>query len=386
MNKLKVIFANRKECFEKPGGDTVQMMKTKEYLETFYPVEIKICLNPQEILKNEDAKIVHIFNLETINETNDFIAAAKKTGKKVALSTINWDYSDLYFVKYLSFIGVYDCFQILYPFKNIIIKLFNFFLKTIYFDKFENYISKGMYGTKEYFQKRINAINNADLLLPNSDEEAQMLLKEYKINKDALYSKLCIVPNAIEYKKIPENKGKKYPDLNNFVLEVGRIEPTKNQMGVVKALYNNPEIQIVFIGKVQDKQYFENLKKLSQERGNVHILSYAPYEDILELYNTAVCHILPSFKETTGLVSLEALISGCQIVVASEKYCPVEYYEFDKYAFICDPYDVESVKMAVLQAFYHPKDIVLPKEYTKRFSYENVAKRTYEAYKRLGIE
>ena len=37
---MEIIFANRKDCFEKPGGDTVQMMKTKEYLEKQFDINI----------------------------------------------------------------------------------------------------------------------------------------------------------------------------------------------------------------------------------------------------------------------------------------------------------------------------------------------------------
>ena len=83
MKKLKIIFANRKDCFDKPGGDTVQMLKTKKYLEKYYPVKIEILLKPEEILSDKEAKIVHIFNLQTINETNEFINAARIGNKKV---------------------------------------------------------------------------------------------------------------------------------------------------------------------------------------------------------------------------------------------------------------------------------------------------------------
>ena len=45
---LKVIFANRKDCFDRMG-DTVQMMKTKEHLEEQYDIEVIYCTSPQEI-------------------------------------------------------------------------------------------------------------------------------------------------------------------------------------------------------------------------------------------------------------------------------------------------------------------------------------------------
>ena len=153
--KISIIFANRKDCFEKKGGDTVQMLKTKEYLEKFYPVNIKICLTPEEILQDDESKIVHIFNLETINETNAFIDAAKKKNKKIALSTIHWNFLEEYFVKYLEVCNLppINCPTLL---KKILIRIFNIFIATVpkLKKKYENYISKGMYCTKKYIQLR----------------------------------------------------------------------------------------------------------------------------------------------------------------------------------------------------------------------------------------
>ena len=74
---------------------------------------------------------------------------------------------------------------------------------------------------------------------------------------------------------------------------------------------------------------------------------------------------------------------GSQIVVSEEKFCPIKYYQFDKYGFVCNPYDVKSIRKAVLEAYNYPKDISLPEEYIKFFSYENVANMTYEIYDRI---
>ena len=45
---MEIIFANRKNCFEIRGGDTVQMEKTKEYLEKMYDdIVISYAFTPQ---------------------------------------------------------------------------------------------------------------------------------------------------------------------------------------------------------------------------------------------------------------------------------------------------------------------------------------------------
>ena len=63
-----------------------------------------------------------------------------------------------------------------------------------------------------------------------------------------------------------------------------------------------------------------------------------------------------------------------------------EYYQFDKYGFVCNPYDVKSIKSAILNAYNNPKNIKLSEEYIKFFSYENVANMTYNVYERVLSE
>lgn len=387
MTKIKIIFANRKDCFEKSGGDTVQMIKTKEYLEKNYPVEIIICLSPEEVLENNDAKIVHIFNLQTINETNDFIKAAKKNGQKTVLSPIHWNYDYAIYVKYLNFLNIQPSSNIFILFKDIVIHIFNFFILTIPFlkKKYSGYLKKGLIKTPYYINNRKKALSEVDYLLPNSPEELEIYSKIFKTSLDNLRSKSLVVPNATDFSKLQASEySEKTPD--DFVLQVGRIEPAKNQINTLKALWHQTQIPIIFVGEFIDKKYGEKLKKLSTKRGNVSFIEYIEPEKLKCVYQNAKVHVLPSFAETTGLVSIEALMSGCQIVVASNEFCPVKYYQFDKYGFICNPFDVKSIRKAILDAWNSPKKIALSEEYLNQFSYENVAKLTYQTYEKLGIE
>ena len=93
---MKILFVNRKDCFINRGGDTVQMEKTKAFLEKLYDVEINYCLSIDEILENNDAQIVHIFNIQNSNETLEYVNAAKEKNKKIILSSIYYQYSLIY--------------------------------------------------------------------------------------------------------------------------------------------------------------------------------------------------------------------------------------------------------------------------------------------------
>lgn len=387
MEALQIIFANRKDCFEKPGGDTVQMMKTKEYLEKKYPVQIVICTNPDDFEKYPNAKIVHIFNLETINETNKFIEVAKKLNKKVVLSTIHWNFLEEYFVKYLEVLSFppIDCPIFL---KKLLISFFNIFILLIplFRKKYEKYIQKGMYCTKKYVKTRRDALEKSDLLLPNSTEEMFLCADDFNLSRQYIENKSVVVPNATEILTQIENIVEiiKLDLPKKYVVIAGRIDSTKNQYNVVRALFDDKEIGIVIVGRVQSEKTYKCVKKLADKRGNVYFIPQTEQKNLIAIYKNAICHVLPSFYDTTGLVNLESLLCGRPIVVSNSKYCPVNFYEFDKYGEICDPYNPKSIRNAVFNIMNKKNDkIELSKEYKYKISYENVASLTYNAYEQL---
>lgn len=386
MDKLQIIYANRKDCFEKPGGDTVQMLKTREYLEKNYPVSIKICLTPEEILQDEVSEIVHIFNLETINETNKFIDAAKRTGKKVVLSTIHWNYLDTYYVKYLEFIGLSPI-NIPNFAKKTLIRIFNIFILSIpqlrkIFNKF---IDKGLYCTKQYQQLRKEAIMNSDLLLPNSEEEMNLCADDFNLSRNYIESKTVVVPNATEIlSQIKDSEEEIKLNLpEKYVVIAGRIDSPKNQYNIVKALFNDNNIGIVIVGRVQSEKTYKRVKELADKRGNVYFIPQTEQKNLIAIYKNAICHILPSFCDTTGLVNLEAILCGTPIVVSDSKYCPVGYYEFDKFGEICNPYNPKSIRNAVYKILENNNRVEISNDYKYKISYENVASLTFNAYKQI---
>jgi len=190
---MKIIFANRKECLTSRGGDTVQMLKTKEYLEKDKNIEVKLCLTPEEIIQDKEAKIVHIFNIQTIEETNKFIEACKQSGKKVVLSTIYWDLSHSMFI-----IKMFKIFKSLKVASSLSC-LKDLFIK---FSTLRQYIlnkpNNNWYLTQNYIKQRRHALMESDIILPNSNEEFDILCKEFNLNPEELNKKTAIVPNAVD--------------------------------------------------------------------------------------------------------------------------------------------------------------------------------------------
>ena len=217
-------------------------------------------------------------------------------------------------------------------------------------------------------------MNNTDIVLPNSVEEGEILNKKYK--NDA---KEFAIPNCIDIQNGNTSRNDNIP--RNCVLQVGRLEPTKNQLSVLQAMMKHRDIPLVFVGKQnRRKQYYINqLKKLANSRGNTYFIEEIPQEQLSAYYSAAKVHVLPSFRESPGLVSLEALYYHCNIVVSGSKYCPIKYYKFDKYGYVCDPYSIRSIEKAVLTA-YEEETKAIPESYFNYFNYKNAAKLTRDAY------
>ncbi len=377
---MKIIFANRHDSFTKMGGDTFQMVKTKQYLEEIYSFEIVIVLSAEDIRKYKEIEVVHIFNLQTAKETLEYIRVSKEEKKKIVLSTIYWDLSEMFYIsKVFPVLKSYNCIYLGRIFKDILFKSNNFFKKIMKKSSFG-------YMNQEYIEDRVKIIEEVDILLPNSFEELEIISKDFKMDYNKLLNKTKVIPNAVERGKTIYYNTKKL-DIKNYILQVGRIELVKNQLGLVRALKNDKDIPILLIGRRDvsgNDKYYNKLKIESEKRGNVYFIDEIRQEELNYYYENALVHILPSFRESPGLVTLEAIKNRTNVVVADKRFCPTEYYKFFEIAEICNPYNLKSIREAIMKAMKKKK---LSQEevanYLKEFSYEKVAKLTYEVYKVL---
>ena len=350
---MRIVFGMRPDYLSNMGGDTVQMLKTKEYLEKYEDVQVDIISKPEELDSQYD--ILHIFNLQNSGFAHSMLNTAKQLGIKVVLSPIIWRFGDSGYV-------------------NKLMRLthsMNFVRKFQPTSKIFEFISiKKNRNIKEYILK------NCDIVLPNSDEEGNILRNQYGIDFNEM-----VVPNCIDINLAEENQDISIP--MNFVLQVGRVEPTKNQLSLLQAMMKHKDIPF-FIGKQNKRKkfYIDQLKELAAIRGNTFFIEELPQSQLAQYYKAAKVHVLPSFRESPGLVTLEALFYGCNIVVSDDRFCPIKYYRFDRLGYICDPYSVESIEKAVVKA-YRDKTVNVDNDYFDFFSYYNAAKITRQAYLRI---
>lgn len=367
METIKIAFCNRPSYDSPLGGDAIQMLQTKQYLEDNFDVQIDIITDYHDITTKYS--LVHVFNFLTYKVTRTFINQAKQLGIPVVSSCIYWDYSFastglLYkIIGYPSFVN-WRQFAVLYPFLDFI-----------------SYIFSKPVGISRVFKRHVREfILKSDVIAPNSIEEGRSLLHFAGLQDE---SKLKVVFNGVSLNSNVVMSEidffQKYKIPHNYILQVGRIEFLKNQLNIVYALKDNPEIPIVFIGENYDRLYVKKINALAKRRGNVYFLGKIPHEDIASFYKYAALHVLLSLRESPGLVSLEACALNCPIVIATSQYLPLNTY-FPGAPYVADPLNIADIRQTILNAYSERKPYALD---VNRFSWRNVAEQTYNIYKDL---
>jgi len=367
---MYIAFASGRGVCDNLAGDTIQMRKTKKFLENNYDITIDLINNPNDL--NVEYDILHLFNLPFSRGAFSYIYKAKNKDIKIATSTIFWDFSYSQGMKILNKLKI--PLTIANPFN---LKLLNWLYK------------KSFIKNKDFLNANImkKCINKSDVLLPNSFLELKKLSNFVNLKYKELEKKSVIIPNAVDktiFKK--DNAAKKRfiekYNIEDFVLQVGRITPSKNQISVVKALDNHPEIPIVFVGK-GNGSYHSQLKKISKKRGNVYFFEEIQHKELNDFYNSARIHILPSFRDSPGLVSLEAALCGSEIIVSDNRFCPSKEY-FGDFAYYCKPYSLRSIEENILLAYETTKNVKEFREIIRSdYCWEKTANLTFKAYNKI---
>src|SRR3989338_2829378 len=325
---MKILMQNRINVFSAPGGDTIQMLKTKEYLERIgCEVSIACDLNPD--LKGID--LVHLFNITRINETYMQFKNAKKQNKPVVVSSIYQNFEEL--------------------------------------DSKTSSVVRGFlwrWLNKENREK-IKTLGRTIKNIGQAKSAALQMIKGFENEQREVLSGVSLI-------------------LHNYVLCVGNFIERKNQIALIEAM-QGLNILLILIGSPVNthKNYFNKINSaVKNSAGQIKIMKNVPQPELIPIYSGAKVVVLPSWIETTGLSCLEGAIAGCNIVITDRGYAK-EY--FKDMAYYCDPADIRSIKDAILKAFNAPVNPDLKNHVLSNFTWEKTAELTYNAYcKALNIE
>lgn len=200
---------------------------------------------------------------------------------------------------------------------------------------------------------------------------------------------------ADEFKKLEKGKWEekirgKYKLPEKFVLYVGDVTWNKNLPRLIEAI-KKINLPLVMIGKTLIDTDFDATHPWNKDLVKVHKLiegdnrfirlGFVPTEDLVELYNIATLLVFPSVYEGFGLPILEAMQSGCPVVLSKESCMPEVGGDAGYYI---DGYDTSNIANGIVEVFRNSK---LQKELSekgflqsKKFSWKKTAEDTIKIY------
>ncbi|NHJ13779.1 MAG: glycosyltransferase family 1 protein [Candidatus Thorarchaeota archaeon] len=127
-----------------------------------------------------------------------------------------------------------------------------------------------------------------------------------------------MIPNGVDTQRFSPLRQK---DQSEFtVLFVGRLDYQKGIDIILRAIerleISEPKIASKIVLKICGTGPMSQMvEKFAEHRANVSYLGYVSDEELLELYKSVSLCLMPSRRETFGLVAMEAMASGTPVLV-----------------------------------------------------------------------
>ncbi|NQT96044.1 MAG: glycosyltransferase [Candidatus Omnitrophica bacterium] len=343
---MKIAFFVYPSAFQSPGGGEILLLKTKEVLES-KGISVKLFNQWDDSLKEFD--ILHVFG--SVKECLGLMQTAKALGVKIVLSPVFWSTLQRALHEYG---GIY---------KKSKMAL--------------QHIVKVICPVMPSARRKMHLL--ADILVPNSNEEAKQISRLFQIDR----KKMRIVYLGVDERFAHAEKNEfvnKY-GLEDFILSVGRIEPRKNQLNLIKAV-KGLDKKLVLIGDPVSG-YEEYYKKCKEAAGdNVVFIGHIDHNSNFLSSAYAACSVfaLQGWFETPGLAALEAGLAGARLAV-TQGGSTREY--FKDYVEYLDPANPQSIREAIDKALERPKNIVLKEYIMENFLWHHVAEENIKVYKEI---
>jgi glycosyltransferase involved in cell wall biosynthesis len=138
----------------------------------------------------------------------------------------------------------------------------------------------------------------------------------------------------------------KYHLPDKYILSIGRIEPRKNQLSLIKAFEDiaiqEKDLHLVLAGKPgTDGADIIRRAKSSRFTNRINILDYVPQDDLNTILNNAHIFAYPSLAEGFGIPILEAMSLGIPVLTSDGSACKEVA---GNAAVLVDPQSIESIK------------------------------------------
>ncbi len=185
--------------------------------------------------------------------------------------------------------------------------------------------------------------------------------------------KITVVHNAVSQSIIKNTKDKSVPE-ERYILTVCSMDPRKNLAKTIKA-YKRAAIEKTI--RLKAAGGGSALFKMHNTPEILDVaLGYVSDQELATLYNNAELFIYASLYEGFGIPPLEAMASGCPVILSD---IPVFKEIFGDAAYYVNPNDEESIARGMKKVLENPglKKTLIERGYekTKEYSWEKSARK-----------
>ena len=242
---------------------------------------------------------------------------------------------------------------------------------------------------KIYDWKFKAACQNADKIIAISEQTKADIIQFYGIAEDKITVVYQTCNDAFKTASTPEqiaNVREKYQLPEEFLLNVGTIEPRKNALNIVKALHQHKiEMPLYIIGR--NTKYAEEIKTYIAQHHldkQIKILHNVSNEELPVFYDMAKIFIYPSTFEGFGIPIIEALYSNTP-VISSQGSCFAEAGGAD--SIYVEVGNIDALATAIVSLLSDVEKYKMMQEkgkaYVQKFEADKLSKELHQIYEEL---
>ena len=325
--KLRVLIQNRADAFSAPGGDTVVMEQLFRHLRRL-DVDARVGVGAADL---QGVDCVHLVNATLKEVGREVSENARRQGVPYVVTTLLEDWPR-YLDKSLATLTLFK----------------DYVIGGIPSRQFHDRLSEIRALPRSARVGNEDVVRRAALLLACGDSEAARLSEAYpgvenaiRVVKFGIRRTGPIQPQAVR-------RLKSMLHLDRFILCCGRLETRKNQLMLLKALEDSDLPIVLASGGFSYQPAYVELVKRFRRKGPVRIVGRLEDAVHAHLMAAAAVHVLPSWYELPGLVTLEAASVGTAVVASD--WGAIRDYLPEGLVHCCQPDNPDSIRLAVENA------------------------------------
>lgn len=349
---LKVLIQNRSSADVAPGGDTVVMEKYRSHLEA---AGVRVAVDHDPKTHRAPYDLIHLFNLVLPQTIEPLARLARDAGKPFVVEAFQENQA-LYLGRSIAFYRLILAYLQQGQKREMLPKLLDLMR-----------MAESTPTDTSAF-----AANEAAAVITSSREESEYLRS---LHPEA---RTVAIPHGADIEPLDEGPEafERAFGVKDFVLCVGRLETRKNQLALLTAL-EDEDMPIVFAdGAVCYAPDYSTACRVFRRRGQTVFTGRLSKAMLVSAYRAARLHVLPSWYELPGLVTLEAALYGCP--VAATLSGGIREYLGDACTYF-EPGDVNGLRQLIRQAYARPRSTEATAR-AKRYTWASAVGQVIQVY------